>query len=119
MSAVAAGDRDEFNGDLTITVGEAMTKGAVYTHEDSVVVARAAIANGAAGLVAISGPVVVDKLSTAAFAIGDKVYADTGGNNNVTAVGPEEGLCGIALEVAGNPSSKVLILLVNPLATLT
>lgn len=119
MSNSAAGDRDNFSGDITITAGETMVKGGVYTHGSCVVVARQAITSGDDGLVAVSGPVVANKLSTAVVTKLLKVYGDTGGNNNLTVVGPEEGLCGIALEAAGNGTTEVLILLSNPLVTLT
>lgn len=107
---MAAGDRDNFSGDLVDAAPTGgTTKGLMYNIQDSYFVARETKSATVDCVFAAQGAVRVTKVVATGdtFAIGDKVYFD--GTDRVQPNSTGGTLVGIALEDAAQADTDVLI----------
>lgn len=117
--ALAAGDRDNFEGDLSLTTPTGgVTKGLMYNIGASYVVARETKDAAAAGLFAVRGPVWVKKV-TGALAAGAKVYFVSSSKKVSAAATGNTLLAAVVLRAAASADDAVLVNLdgIPPTAT--
>lgn len=120
--AGAAGDRDNFSGDISVTAATGgYTKGKTYLVADSYVVARETKDAASTCIVAAKGCIWATKAAGTgkSFVVGDKVYVKSNVLENATSTGAVL-LNATVLEAAGATDTKVRIELhggLSPAAT--
>ena len=109
---------------ITITAGANLTSGQVVRVGNLLGVATQAIANGAAGEVALCGVYTVPKVSGAVIAIGETLTWDASAaafddNLAVAASGDVTGAAAVAWEAAGNGVTSMAVKFTGVPGTLT
>lgn len=117
-----SGDRDNFSGDITVTAPTGgYTRGKMYAVENSHVVARQTVDAAASCLVALRGPVWVDKVTGTgkSLAKGQKIYFVAASNAVSPSATGNTLLAATVLEAAAAADTSALITLDGPSPALT
>jgi predicted RecA/RadA family phage recombinase len=106
---VAIGDRDNFSGDLALTVPTGgVVKGSIYNIQNAYVVARETADAAAVAKFGVLGPIMVKK-ETGTVAIGQKLYFKSSTKTVTTAATGNTLLDAIPLAAAASGDAGVFV----------